>query len=166
MSNNDSSPSALPKVIPQKPRQDVETLLNILRDAAEECRMGDPCLLMTGFFEHMPLPAWIKALQPDGSFVMVHVNRPYSAKTGVTALDYLAQPDHAIWDSGDASAFEDEDLQCVIERRTVEIDGVVPHASNGTLLRFAGWKWPIMVNGEVVAVCGLAQIEEVAVDGR
>lgn len=166
MSNNDSSPSAQPTGIPQKPRQDVETLLNILREAAEECRMEDPCLLMTGFFEHMPLPAWIKALQEDGSFVMVHVNRPYTAMTGVTALDYLAQPDHAIWNNGDASHFEAEDLQCVIERRTLPVDGVVPHAETGALLRFAGWKWPIMVNGDVVAVCGIAQIEEVTVDGR
>ncbi|UTC29083.1 hypothetical protein MARCHEWKA_05740 [Brevundimonas phage vB_BpoS-Marchewka] len=166
MSNNDNSPSAHPTGIPQKPRQDVEALLNILRDAAEECRSEDPCLLMTGFFEHMPLPAWIKALQADGSFVMVHVNRPYTAMTGVTALDYLAQPDHAIWDHGDASEFEDEDLQCVIERRTILVDGVVPHATSGALLRFAGWKWPIMVNGDVVAVCGIAQIEEVSVDGR
>lgn len=161
MSNNDNRPTAPAKGVPQKPRQDVAALLNILREAAEECRMGDPCLLMTGFFEHMPTPAWIKALQPDGSLIMVHVNRAYTAMTGVTALDYLAQPDSAVWDSGDAGAFESEDLQCIIERRTLPVDGVIPHTSKpGLLLRFAGWKWPIMVNGEVVAVCGMAQIEE------
>lgn len=166
MSNIDNSPVAPCERVPSKPRQDVATLLTILREAAEDARHEDPCVLMTGFFEHMPIPAWVKALQPDGTLTMVHVNRAYTAKTGITALDYIAMPDSALWESAEAGAFEDEDLDCVIQRRTLPVEGLIAHPNKpNVMIQFAGWKWPIMVAGDVVAVCGMAQIEEVAFDG-
>lgn len=165
MSKLDNSPLDSVSGIPITPRQDVQSLLSTLRAAAEECRSEDPCLLMAGFFEHLPIPAWVKAVQADGSLIMVHVNRPYTRATGIRAVEYLTQPDHALWESGDAGAFEAEDITCILERRTVPIQGAVPHPDKpGHDLVFYGWKWPIMVGGEAVAVCGVAHITEVMPD--
>lgn len=165
MSNIDHRPSDTGQGIPYQPRQDIQSLLSTLREAAADCRSEDPCLLLTGFFEHLPIPAWIKAIQPDGTFAMVHVNRPYARATGIRAIDYVTRPDADLWETGDAGAFEAEDLACVIERRTLAIQGAVPHPEKtGVELVFYGWKWPLMVEGQVVAVCGLAHITEVRLD--
>ena len=165
MSNIDHSPSVNAGGAPKKPRQDVQALLAVLRDAAAECRTEDPCLLMTGFFEHHPLPAWVKALQTDGRFVMMHVNRAFSAATGLTPLDYLGQPDTEFFNESVSATAETEDHVCVLERKTVAIDKCVAHpVKDGVSIRWVGWKWPIMVNGEVVAVCGMAHTSEVLTD--
>lgn len=162
MSNIDKSPSVKREAVPQKPKQDVQSLLNILREASAEIQAEDPCLLMAGFFEHMPMPAWIKAFQDDGTFIMIHVNRAYAALTGIRAIDYLAQSDEAHWSATDAGVFEHEDLMCVLERRTVPICGTVPlQHEPDRAVSFTGFKWPIMKAGEVVAVCGFCQTGEV-----
>lgn len=166
MSSIDNSPSVQAARVPKKPNQDVESLLRVLREASAEMRAEDPCLLMAGFFEHLPMPAWIKAFQDDGSFIMIHVNRAYAALTGIRAIDYLAQGDEAHWSAADAGVFEHEDLTCALERRTVPICGTVPLLNQtGKAVSFTGWKWPIMKDGEVVAVCGLCHTGDV-IDAR
>lgn len=166
MSNIDNSPLADCERVPSKPRQDVATLLTILREAAQEASTEDPCLLMTAFFEHCPLPAWIKAVKEDGSLAMVHVNRAFTAATGIRAIDYLDHPDTEHFDVVSAAAAEAEDLMCVIERITLPINSFVSHPDDPErTLRFTGWKWPVMVGGQAVAVCGVAQCTEVSFDG-
>lgn len=166
VSNIDNSPLATCERVPSKPRQDVASLLTILREAAQEASIEDPCLLMTAFFEHCPLPAWIKAVKDDGSLAMVHVNRAFTAATGIRAIDYMSQPDTEFFDVVSAANAEHEDMLCLIERVTLPINSFVAHPDDAErTLRFTGWKWPVMVDGKPVAVCGVAQATEVSFDG-
>lgn len=165
MSNIDNSPFVSTERVPSKPRQDVASLLTILREAALEASTEDPCLLMTAFFEHAPLPAWVKAVKEDGSFAMVHVNRAFTRATGIRAIDYIERPDHHLFPSREAAQAEAEDLMCVIDRVTLPINSFVSHPfDEERTLRFTGWKWPVVVDGHVVAVCGVAQVTEVSFD--
>lgn len=165
MSNIDNSPVVSAERVPSKPRQDVAALLTILREAALEASTEDPCLLMTGFFEHSPLPAWVKAVKEDGTLAMVHVNRAFTAATGIRAIDYMAHSDSYFFPSHAAATAEAEDLTCVIDRVTVAVNTFVAHPSDpDRTLRFTGWKWPVLVDGQVVAVCGVAQVTEVSFD--
>lgn len=156
MSTHDNSPTMLG--IPSNPNEDVATLLGRLREVARECRAEDPCLLMTGFFEHMNMPAWIKVVQGD-ELVMVHINRAYKRATDIEPAEYILQPDSAVWMPTDAAQFERDDWICIRERRSVPIRGELAHPFRPELIiEYAGWKWPIMVDGEAVAVCGMAHM--------
>lgn len=136
----------------------ITDLLTQLRSAAHECRAtADICQMTVGFFENLPSPSWIKAVQSDGSFLMVHVNAAFTCATGVTAAAYRAQHDAAIWSREVAERALGEDTEVVHSRQPVRLGSVIVHA-DGRSFRWDGWKWPVVQDGRIVAVCGSAEV--------
>lgn len=112
--------------------------------------------LVVAFFEHVPVPAWIKYVFPDGSFRMAHVNQAYAELVGVTQEDYAGQLDSDIWDLDTSLAFHANDQEVVETRSFILTDEHSHDPRTGATERWLGWKWPIIIDGRVVAVCGVA----------
>jgi len=145
-----------------------DDLLAEYKTAAQNTHvLGDPCAVLASFFADLPMAAYIKAVQPDGSLRMMWVNRAYEREVGVTLAEYNALEDCMLWDIATAKAFRDNDEKVLQTGRAVAVTELAPsRQSPGVTVEWKGWKWPIVVDGQNIAICGYAVSSEDGGHGR
>jgi hypothetical protein len=112
------------------------------------------------FFHHLPFPAYIKAIQPDGRFRLVRVNRAFEAAMGVEAQACLARTDEEVMDAEYASLEAGADQACIAERGPVSFRPSFFNRHHQDRQTWNGVKWPVYANGRVAAICGLSTVVE------
>lgn len=105
------------------------------------------------FIDEMPLPAWIKAASEDGRFHILTVNKKYTEEYGITREEYQVREDIDLWDEHTSKSFYTADEKVRSENRNYF--SIEAFNLNGRNFNVLVWKWPIHLDGKVVAVCGM-----------
>lgn len=145
----------------------IRMLLHEMRNAAQCCNAEvDAFALMGAFFEYLPIPAWIKTRNLDGTWTMLRVNHAFSAVTGITVAAYVGADPQRYWlnvateEALQASEAWDDKVLATGGAVAGEVD-IPDRRDPSKLMRWDGYKWPILKDGRNVAICGIAQVYEV-----
>ncbi len=128
--------------------------------------LKDPRIAILGrtlFMEYLPVPAWVKMVQPGPRFVMLRINPAYEVATGIPASEYAGHLDAEVWDGPSTSSFEATDRE-VLEKRTACRGIDVATMQDGSVVRWCNWKWPMFERPDdrddrIVAICGFGERE-------
>lgn len=112
-------------------------------------------VLMEGTQGSLPWPAWTK----DRSGVVVSANEAYERTflrdRGYTLLDYVGHDDFAVWPTEIAQAYRANDAR-VMRTKQMEIFEESVQLASGKVITMPFVKYPVVVNGGVLGVSGMA----------
>lgn len=167
--NNDKGAPETSGPTPEKNENgaSLRMLLHEMRNAAQCCQAEiDAFALMGAFFEYLPQAAWIKTRRADGAWMMLRINHAFTDATGITQAAYMGADPLLYWESvGSPAAMIDADewdAQVMRQHRGVAASLVLPDRRDPSKrMLWQGFKWPILKEGKVVAICGVADVSEV-----
>lgn len=142
-------------------QQSLKEIIQAYREAlAEPLDLPMWVRLTLAFFEHHPEPAWIKAVMPgDAQTQMIQVNRAYQEQVGVSLEEYQGNADNSVWDNFTTDSFALHDQEAIDKRSPVRTVEYSTNPITKVRQRWIGWKWPVILDGYVVAVCGCAVLD-------
>lgn len=136
----------------------VQNLIESYRDALSDGDYGAEWPLwvkmVVMLFHDSPVPTWIKLVQPNDKYVMLHVNPAYTEAFGIETLDYEDKEDSSFWGIQLTREFHEEDHHVATTGEFIFTSNYIPNRETGELELWCGWKWPIMVDNRVAAVAG------------
>lgn len=124
-------------------------------------------LIVAGFFEFLPIPAWLKIVRPDEEILFFRLNKAYTEAFGVQEVDVLNKSSIKIWDR-----LVDEKLMVESDRDLIRDKIVISYINklfNPKIQDYEYWqvqKWPIIVEDVVVAICGICSKTEQSSDAK
>lgn len=130
-----------------------ELLEEMERVAAALSADEEASLFYFMFIERAPFPCWLKVLESDGTFSLLHTNDEYSRAFGVKVSHYRRRPDEYVWGEETANHFRKQDLQALDESASV-IEETFTNPKSGEEETWRGWKWRITLQNGRMAVAG------------
>jgi len=71
------------------------------------------------YIEDIPAPVWIKQLNKDKMFEMLHLNKQYLSNYGIDKRTYIGKTDYDFWPKEVADTFRDEDFEVYLSGRSI-----------------------------------------------
>lgn len=139
-------------------KESIETQHEIATLRRKLAEQFDERKTLLAYFDYMPGPAWMKNSKSE----MIYINRKYSDQWNVSSLKYKGKTDHEIWPKQVADEFVKSDREVLIKGtsivtfESVPKNALVPVGKNNPLVTWKIWKFPVVLNGEVAGVGGIA----------
>jgi PAS domain-containing protein len=119
----------------------------------------DELSVMNTYIENMPGPAWLKDTEGN----MIFINDAYEIQWGVMKFQYEGRNDKEVWPKTIADEFYENDQQVINGRKTIRTVELVPKYAlkpidlkTNPAEEWHIWKWPVLDNGGVIGVAGVA----------
>lgn len=95
---------------------------------SERDRIANDVEVFESFIRNFPYPAWVKAPAQNGQFIMLVLNREYTATFGKTENEYVGKSDYDVYPPSIADQYTKADRQVLssgesyIKHETIEIN--------------------------------------------
>lgn len=111
--------------------------------------------ILEAFYEYLPKPAWLK----DTEGYMLFINQAYERQWGISRLRYKGKKDDQVWPLSCARDFKANDDLVVDHMRGMSFIERIPDCPNdpnSPITEYDVWKAPVVINGSLIGVGGVA----------